>query len=474
MVCENEICIKEEMVNNNSERENGKLAAYRNELESLKNEPDEVISELLASRNGSQLLRDELKMLRNKSRVFEKAEQLLEDRSLLVRNELHAVKKETRVLGNKSLLVKDKFDEIRKEAQLIRHKLLQSRDKFYDAKKDMYKFIYESEKRKEARINHINERLEKHDRKISQISDRLEKSFREKSDNSTKISELLELRNEAKEYMNKTTKYMNEARKYRDEILKLVSTSEKSGKECIDTSDIIDTDNDSFDEETMEVIDNDDSIEETVNNDTDSIDEKIIEEIIGVVNDNDSIDEKIIEGVVDNNEEAVNITDDAKKENRLSILEGVKPDINIDSKILIEMCNIVTDYIYGYNNWGKRRITWIFWGSHVSEVCKKWIHGDDNYAYTRFEGFSTCTAEVRFTNKHKTVFSEKEVRRYIDINDLEIFRDFYGDSKTVFKNIPVTAETIKMIKAKKAKDLEDSCLKKIEEYACIIEKNMIC
>ena len=76
-----------------------------------------------------------------------------------------------------------------------------------------------------------------------------------------------------------------------------------------------------------------------------------------------------------------------------------------------------------------------------------------------------------FTNEHKAVFSENDVRSYIDINDLEIFRDFSSNSKTIFKDVPITANTIKMVKAKCCKD---SSLKKIEEYAGIIEKNMSC
>ena len=48
-----------------------------------------------------------------------------------------------------------------------------------------------------------------------------------------------------------------------------------------------------------------------------------------------------------------------------------------------------------------------------------------------------------------------------------IFRDFSSNSKTIFKDVPITANTIKMVKAKCCKD---SSLKKIEEYAGIIEK----
>ena len=126
---------------------------------------------------------------------------------------------------------------------------------------------------------------------------------------STKISKLQKLRDEAKKYRDEAKKYMNEAKKYRDEILKLVDTSKASSKTCIDTSKIINTDKDSMDEkiieETIKVIDN-----------NDSINEKIIEEAIKVM-DNDSIDEKIIT---------------IKKDNRLAIFEGTKPNIGKDAK----------------------------------------------------------------------------------------------------------------------------------------------
>ena len=66
-------------------------------------------------------------------------------------------------------------------------------------------------------------------------------------------------------------------------------------------------------------------------------------------------------------------------------------------------------------------------------------------------------------------FSKNEAESYIDINGLELFKDFSRDSKAIFKNKPIATETIKMIQAKKDKNIKDSCLKKIEEYACIID-----
>ena len=98
----------------------------------------------------------------------------------------------------------------------------------------------------------------------------------------------------------------------------------------------------------------------------------------------------------------------------------------------------------------------------------------NNYAYTRFEEFCTCSGEVLFTNEHKTVFSKNKVKTYIDINDLEIFKDFSKENKTTFKKKSktetetITTETIKMITAKKNKNIKGNYLAKIKEYTCMI------
>ena len=115
------------------------------------------------------------------------------------------------------------------------------------------------------------------------------------------------------------------------------------------------------------------------------------------------------------------------------------------------MFKIVIDDIKNRRNWEKRKITCVFWKSQVSKLCEKCICSNDNYAYTRFEEFRTCSGEVLFTNEHKSVFSKNEAKSCIGINDLEIFKDFSSDSKTIFKKI--TAEIIKMIKAKKQRYL---------------------
>ena len=126
------------------------------------------------------------------------------------------------------------------------------------------------------------------------------------------------------------------------------------------------------------------------------------------------------------------------------------------------------------SNRGKKKITWVFWKSHVSELCEKWTYYNNNYAYTRFEEFRTCLGEVVFTNEHKAVFSKNNAKTYIDINDLNIFKDFCKKDKTKFKRKlktkmeTNTTETIKMIMAEKDKDIKGNCTAKIKEYAHMI------
>ena len=121
------------------------------------------------------------------------------------------------------------------------------------------------------------------------------------------------------------------------------------------------------------------------------------------------------------------------------------------------MFNVVRHDKKGEFGWGKRKITWVFWKSHVTKLCEKWIGSKCNYAYTRFEEFRTCPGEVLFTNEHKAVFSRKETDCYIPIKDLDIFKDFSSDSKTIFKIKPITAKITKM---NNAENIDDSFLKK--------------
>ena len=104
----------------------------------------------------------------------------------------------------------------------------------------------------------------------------------------------------------------------------------------------------------------------------------------------------------------------------------------------------------------------------MTELYEKWIYSRSNYVYTRFEEFRTCTDEVLFTNEHKAVFTKNTTTSYIDIEDLNMFKDFSNDSKTVFKTKSVTAEIITLINARKDKNIDDSSLKKIKEHTCTI------
>ena len=75
-----------------------------------------------------------------------------------------------------------------------------------------------------------------------------------------------------------------------------------------------------------------------------------------------------------------------------------------------------------------------------------------NYAYTRFEEIHTCAGEVLFTNEHKAVFSRKEADCYIPIKDLDIFKDLFDNTKTIFMIKPITAKITKIINAKNIDD----------------------
>ena len=119
-------------------------------------------------------------------------------------------------------------------------------------------------------------------------------------------------------------------------------------------------------------------------------------------------------------------------------------------------------------------ITWVFWESHVTELCEKWICCRNDYVYTRFEEFRICSGEVLFTNEHKAVFLKNKAKTYIDINGLEIFKYFSKKNKTKFKRKPrteietITTETIKIISAKKDKNIKGNHMSKIEKYTYMI------
>ena len=56
----------------------------------------------------------------------------------------------------------------------------------------------------------------------------------------------------------------------------------------------------------------------------------------------------------------------------------------------------------------------------------------------------------------------------MDIKSLKIFKDFSNVSKKVFKTKPVTTEIITLINTRKDKNIDNNRLKKIKEYACMI------
>ena len=151
---------------------------------------------------------------------------------------------------------------------------------------------------------------------------------------------------------------------------------------------------------------------------------------------------------------------DIKKDTKPDIKKYSKPNIKIDKKTSLEVLKVVKFKFKNKSYWKKKVITWVFWKSHVTELCEKWICCRNNYAYTRFEEFHTCSGEVLFTNEHKAVFSKNNAKTCIDINDLEIFKDFCKENKTRFKRKPrteietITTETIKAITAKKIKILK--------------------
>ena len=67
-------------------------------------------------------------------------------------------------------------------------------------------------------------------------------------------------------------------------------------------------------------------------------------------------------------------------------------------------------------NYKKRQIVWVFWDDgRVSELCKKWICYNHEYAYTLFEELRTYSGEVLFTREHKAVTSkDNDTLHFID------------------------------------------------------------
>ena len=120
-------------------------------------------------------------------------------------------------------------------------------------------------------------------------------------------------------------------------------------------------------------------------------------------------------------------------------------------------------------NWKKkRRMIWAFQDDdHISELCEKWVYYDGNYAYTRFEELRKRSGEVLFVREYKATTSKDNSNVYIDIDKLEIIKDFSIRDKTTAKTkdmldkinnkksmINKTNEGLAKVKAKVAKKVE--------------------
>ena len=56
-----------------------------------------------------------------------------------------------------------------------------------------------------------------------------------------------------------------------------------------------------------------------------------------------------------------------------------------------------------------------------------------NYVYTRSEKLCTCSGEVLYTREHKATLSKGKPFKYIDIDELKIFRNMYSKDEIVLK-----------------------------------------
>ena len=86
------------------------------------------------------------------------------------------------------------------------------------------------------------------------------------------------------------------------------------------------------------------------------------------------------------------------------------------------------------SNQKKRSIVWVSWDDdHISELCEKWMHHDGNYAYARFEELRKRSGEVLFTGEYKATASKYNSDTYIDIDKLQMFKDFSIKDKATIK-----------------------------------------
>ena len=109
-------------------------------------------------------------------------------------------------------------------------------------------------------------------------------------------------------------------------------------------------------------------------------------------------------------------------------------DIDKGRNRLIEMFRYSKRWKDKKGNKKKRIIVWIFWDDdHISELCETWVYYDGNYAYTRFEEFHKRSGEVLFTREYKATTSKYKSDTYIDIDELQMFKDFSIKDKTKIK-----------------------------------------
>ena len=109
-------------------------------------------------------------------------------------------------------------------------------------------------------------------------------------------------------------------------------------------------------------------------------------------------------------------------------------DIDKGRNRLIEMFRYSKRWKDKKGNKKKRSIVWIFWDDdHISELCETWVYYDSNYAYTRFEEFHKRSGEVLFTREYKATTSKYKSDTYIDIDELQMFKDFSIKYKATFK-----------------------------------------
>ena len=95
-------------------------------------------------------------------------------------------------------------------------------------------------------------------------------------------------------------------------------------------------------------------------------------------------------------------------------------------------------------NWKKRHIVRVLWDDdHISELSEKWIYYDGNYEYTRFVELRTRSGEVVFTREHKATTSKDKSNIYIDIDEQQMFKDFYTKDKVTTKTKTKTEDKIR-------------------------------